>query len=60
MLGLLGKDIWDALNGRLRNNQAEIKNIIEGFSGVVKPQEMLLVLGKPGMITLVKDGFAEY
>lgn len=27
---------------------ARKKNIIEGFSGLVKPGEMLLVLGRPG------------
>ncbi|CAZ83268.1 unnamed protein product [Tuber melanosporum] len=36
--------IWDRSGGKGR----DVKYIIQGFSGVVRPGEMLLVLGRPG------------
>ncbi|KAF8458765.1 ABC-2 type transporter-domain-containing protein [Kalaharituber pfeilii] len=48
LLGLFGKDIFDYIRFSLFGKKPPIKNIIQGFSGVVKPGEMLLVLGNPG------------
>ncbi|KAH8155132.1 uncharacterized protein LAJ45_00141 [Morchella importuna] len=44
---LFGKGIYDMARGYF-GKKPEVKNIIQGFSGVVKPGEMLLVLGRPG------------
>lgn len=44
---LFGKGIYDMARGYF-GEKPEVKNIIQGFSGVVKPGEMLLVLGRPG------------
>lgn len=48
MMGLFGKNVYDLLKMFLPGPKPTIKNIISGFSGVVKPGEMLLVLGRPG------------
>ena len=47
-LGLFGKDLFDLARGLISSQKPTIKSIIQGFSGVVKPGEMLLVLGNPG------------
>ena len=48
MIGVLGKDLYDLAKGYFSKTSPPVKNIIQDFSGVVKPGEMLLVLGKPG------------
>lgn len=44
---MFGKGLLDFAQGMFRE-KPESKNIIQGFYGVVKPGEMLLVLGRPG------------
>lgn len=44
---MFGKGLFDYVRGMFRE-QPEAKHIIQGFHGVVKPGEMLLVLGRPG------------
>ncbi|KAK6340578.1 hypothetical protein TWF696_008905 [Orbilia brochopaga] len=48
LVDLFGGFIVKTLMGILPINKPEAKSIIQGFNGVVKPKEMLLVLGKPG------------
>ncbi|KAF8424902.1 ABC-2 type transporter-domain-containing protein [Tirmania nivea] len=48
LLGLFGKDLFDLVRNLVSRQKPITKNIIQGFSGVVKPGEMLLVLGTPG------------
>jgi len=48
LLGLFGKDLFDLVRSFVSRQKPAIKNIIQDFSGVVKPGEMLLVLGNPG------------
>lgn len=48
LLGLFGKDLFNLVRGWISKQTPPIKNIIHDFSGVVKPGEMLLVLGNPG------------
>lgn len=48
ILELFGKSVYDLVKGILPKKNQEVKAIIQGFNGVVKPKEMLLVLGKPG------------
>lgn len=48
LLGLLGKDIFNLIRGWVSGQKPTVKNILHDFSGVVKPGEMLLVLGNPG------------
>jgi ATP-binding cassette subfamily G (WHITE) protein 2 (SNQ2) len=47
LVGLFGGDIVQFVRGLFRS-KPQPKKIIHDFSGVVKPGEMLLVLGKPG------------
>lgn len=44
---MFGKGLFDYVQGMFAK-KPEVKHIIQGFSGVVRPGEMLLVLGKPG------------
>lgn len=44
---MFGKGLFDYVRGMFRETP-EAKPIIQGFYGVVKPGEMLLVLGRPG------------
>lgn len=44
---MFGKGFLDLARGMF-GKKPEVKHIIQGFSGVVKPGEMLLVLGRPG------------
>lgn len=44
---MFGKGLLDLVRDVL-GKKPEVKHIIQGFSGVVKPGEMLLVLGRPG------------
>ncbi|KAI4824766.1 putative Brefeldin A resistance protein, partial [Aureobasidium sp. EXF-8845] len=64
---VLSQFIPGPLKGRKKTDQASLRTIIDNSSGVVKPGEMLLVLGRPGAgcTTLLKllanrrSGFAE-
>ncbi|KAI5776697.1 ABC-2 type transporter-domain-containing protein [Geopyxis carbonaria] len=47
LLSIFGYNIAKSLISKL-GPKSPVKNIIQGFSGVVRPGEMLLVLGKPG------------
>ncbi|KAF3941557.1 hypothetical protein ABW19_dt0205188 [Dactylella cylindrospora] len=48
LVDLFGGSIVQILARLLPSKKPEVKAIIQGFNGVVKPKEMLLVLGKPG------------
>ncbi|KAF3906004.1 hypothetical protein ABW21_db0204491 [Orbilia brochopaga] len=48
LVDLFGGFVVKTVLGLLPFNKLEVKPIIQGFNGVVKPKEMLLVLGKPG------------
>ncbi|KAJ6262582.1 ABC multidrug transporter atrF [Drechslerella dactyloides] len=48
IIDLFGGFVVKTVLGLLPIHKPEAKPIIRGFNGVVKPKEMLLVLGKPG------------
>ncbi|KAK6519369.1 hypothetical protein TWF281_003203 [Arthrobotrys megalospora] len=48
LVELFGGSIFNLIKGALPLKKPPSKAIIQGFNGVVKPKEMLLVLGKPG------------
>ncbi|KAF3911675.1 hypothetical protein AA313_de0202906 [Arthrobotrys entomopaga] len=48
IIGLFGGDLYQLIKSILPLQKPRSRAIIQGFSGVVKPKEMLLVLGKPG------------